>query len=155
MNFTSKIQAAKLPKEDDVARPGDMTVVSGWGRTGENARDDVVGLRATLLPIMDMKICRQLYAKFHYYAITSRMICAGYLEGGKVHSIGHWLKKSFFRSTGLDSCYGDSGGPMFRESDEVVIGLVSWGSGCARQLTPGFYTNIASVRKWIRGIAGV
>lgn len=66
------------------------------------------------------------------------MICAGYAKGGK------------------DSCQGDSGGPLVN-SDDVLIGIVSWGIGCAKQNYPGIYTNVAehSVRNFIKEHTGV
>lgn len=56
---------------------------------------------------------------------------------------------------GKDSCAGDSGGPLVRESDKVLIGLVSWGHGCALPLNPGVYVDVVSVRRWIRNVTGL
>jgi trypsin len=58
------------------------------------------------------------------------MICAGLTEGGK------------------DSCQGDSGGPIV-DADNVLIGTVSWGEGCAAAGKPGVYAHVASLLDYI------
>jgi trypsin len=42
---------------------------------------------------------------------------------------------------------GDSGGPMYYSN--VLIGIVSWGKGCANGTFPGVSTNVASYSDWI------
>nr|CAI5862571.1 unnamed protein product [Callosobruchus analis] len=76
----------------------------------------------TEVPILDQSTCVQSYGKSK---ITERMLCAGYLEGGK------------------DACQGDSGGPLVVAG--VQVGIVSWGYGCARHGYPGIYTNVAAI----------
>ena len=68
------------------------------------------------------------------HTVTSNMICAGYLNGGR------------------DSCYGDSGGPLMVLSDEspVIYGSVSFGYGCAQPNAPGVYTRVANYIDWIQ-----
>lgn len=54
-----------------------------------------------------------------------------------------------------DTCQGDSGGPVYaRDMNNAihVIGLTSWGSGCAFDHYPGFYTNVCFYRNWIKTI---
>lgn len=46
---------------------------------------------------------------------------------------------------------GDSGGPIVSEA--VLIGVVSWGLGCARGNFPGVYTRLAHpvISEWLSG----
>jgi len=59
--------------------------------------------------------------------------CAGYEEGG------------------VDACQGDSGGPIFEilGNDIAQYGIVSYGTGCAREGYPGVYTSVFSLKSWI------
>jgi secreted trypsin-like serine protease len=56
-------------------------------------------------------------------------------------------------SPGKDSCNGDSGGPLILTHGEpVLVGVVSWGKGCAEPGNPGYYIRIdrAHYLDWIR-----
>jgi trypsin len=63
--------------------------------------------------------------------VTGNMICAG-------------------GESGIDSCSGDSGGPLYEGSGNSAIqhGIVSWGIGCDTG-EPGVYTRVANYRNWI------
>ncbi len=53
----------------------------------------------------------------------------------------------------IDTCQGDSGGPlmMFTVSNQwVLVGLTSFGNGCAERSSSGVYTRIAAFEDWIR-----
>ncbi len=44
---------------------------------------------------------------------------------------------------GNDTCTGDSGGPLVREAERpLLVGIVSWGTGCYRQDSAGVYVRI-------------
>lgn len=65
----------------------------------------------------------------------SVMLCAGVDQGGK------------------DSCQGDSGGPLITLNSNLnryeLIGVVSWGWGCAWTGFPGVYTRVWNMKDWI------
>ena len=72
------------------------------------------------------------------------MICAGKLDNdGDGETDG-----------GVDSCQGDSGGPLICdiEGKAALVGVVSWGNGCAFEGYPGICSSPAypSSYKWIR-----
>jgi len=52
-----------------------------------------------------------------------------------------------------DSCIGDSGGPLIKKGansyDDTLVGLVSWGRGCAEDGVPGVYSRISYFYDWI------
>jgi hypothetical protein len=56
--------------------------------------------------------------------------------------------------SGKDSCQGDSGGPLIHlgnnYQDDKLIGIISWGSGCARSGFPGVYSRTSADHAWLR-----
>jgi len=53
-----------------------------------------------------------------------------------------------------DACQGDSGGPAVGYANGVpyLLGLVSWGVGCANRSFPGVYTNVTKFNGWVHAI---
>jgi hypothetical protein len=84
-------------------------------------------LMETSLYYVKQSQCRSEYLSFA--DITASMMCA-YAEG-------------------TDACQGDSGGPLYDEQNKVVVGIVSWGYGCAQE-KPGVYSRISYEYQWIR-----
>ena len=52
----------------------------------------------------------------------------------------------------IDSCAGDSGGPLACKDEGgvwYVVGVTSWGVGCARKGLYGVYADVRAMRSWI------
>lgn len=106
--------------------------VAGWGTTEEGGWGPDEPLKVTV-PVVSNTECDSSYPD----QITSGMMCAGTAAGGK------------------DSCQGDSGGPLFSESGGgKLVGVVSWGRGCAQPDVPGVYTRVSSYTAWICATTG-
>ncbi len=57
----------------------------------------------------------------------------------------------------LDTCQGDSGGPLmiFTQSQQwELVGLTSYGIGCAEPNYAGVYTRVAAFQSWIASTTG-
>jgi secreted trypsin-like serine protease len=105
-----------------------QTEVAGWGNMSTTGSDYPNDLREALVPIVDTATCNGFSA--YNGSITSNMLCAGYMVSYK------------------DSCQGDSGGPLM--VDETLVGIVSWGYGCAQTGYPGVYTKVQNYASWIK-----
>lgn len=114
--------------------------VVGWGKTQEGGQSSEV-LMQLMIPVLENEECRRRYASVNRYLAPEQfdeaVLCAGVLAGGK------------------DTCQGDSGGPLM--TSEVVdgqmrfylIGVVSYGVGCARPEIPGVYSSTQYFMDWI------
>jgi secreted trypsin-like serine protease len=112
---------AKLPNGNDTAlyAAGTNATVLGWGRTTEGGARSTV-LRKATVPIIDNAGCSAGYDSYN----ADSMLCAGLPQGG------------------TDACQGDSGGPLV--VDGTLIGVVSWGEGCAEPGKPGVYARVST-----------
>ncbi|MDS0137875.1 MULTISPECIES: serine protease [unclassified Amycolatopsis] len=112
---------AKLPESGDAGlyAKGTQATVLGWGRIADGgARSDY--LRSADVPVVSDSECRTDYDVYD----QRTMVCAGYAEGG------------------VDACQGDSGGPLV--VGDTLIGIVSFGDGCAKANRPGVYTRVST-----------
>ncbi|WP_414167789.1 S1 family peptidase [Streptoverticillium reticulum] len=110
---------------DGAYAPGTSAGVYGWGDMIGNG-NYADGLRASQVFVLEDEQCRRVYPGGQEAVYqSSSMLCAGVLQGGR------------------DACQGDSGGPLV--AGGRLVGLVSWGSGCALPQHPGVYTRISAV----------
>jgi len=118
---------------DDTLLEEDTSIlhVMGFGKTQEHGSLSYL-LREVGLRYINNDSCREEYP---YNVISDRMLCCDSSSEKK------------------DACQGDSGGPLIIKgnstSNDVAVGIVSWGIGCARY--PGVYARISTMHEWISG----
>ncbi|XP_078585935.1 uncharacterized protein LOC144867742 [Branchiostoma floridae x Branchiostoma japonicum] len=120
-----------LPDDDNVFDSNSNCYISGWGTLSEGGYSADT-LQDAQIPLVDWSVCND--ADHYDGRITTRMLCAGYDAGG------------------VDACQGDSGGPLICEDTDnrwYLVGVTSWGEGCARAYRPGIYADVKHFRDWI------
>nr|XP_034836843.1 trypsin-7-like [Maniola hyperantus] len=133
LKFDENVQPVKLAHMEDMV-VGKVVTVTGWGNTKENGPYSNV-LRAVRVPIISKENCQQVPFPYFRGALTPRMFCAGFVEGKK------------------DACQGDSGGPAV--AYDRLLGMVSFGYGCATPGSYGVYSKVAKVRSWIEEVTNL
>jgi V8-like Glu-specific endopeptidase len=108
--------------------------ISGWGTTSEGGSQSAT-LQKASVPVYPDSECYR--GDSTSQSITT--ICAGFNTGG------------------IDSCQGDSGGPLFGQVDGIykLVGITSWGIGCAQAGNPGVYTRVSQYQDWITGVTEI
>ncbi|XP_016937131.2 serine protease easter [Drosophila suzukii] len=117
---------------------GSAADVSGWGKTESSGSSRIK--RKAMLTIQAQDQCQEAFSKDSNIVLTEGQMCAG----GEI---------------GVDSCSGDSGGPLTVEASTVqgdryvyLAGVVSIGRDhCGKALISGVYTRVSSYLGWIEG----
>ncbi|XP_032527749.2 proclotting enzyme [Danaus plexippus] len=130
VTFTKNIRPVCLPGGAR-AYSGLIATVIGWGSLRESGPQPSI-LQEVSIPIWSNNECRLKYGSAAPGGIVDHMLCAG--------------------KASMDSCSGDSGGPLMvnEGSRWTQVGVVSWGIGCGKGQYPGVYTRITSFLPWIQ-----
>ncbi|XP_056343653.1 enteropeptidase isoform X2 [Oenanthe melanoleuca] len=132
VQYTDYIQPICLPEKNQQFLPGINCSIAGWGGISSEGPTSNV-LQEAEVPLLSNEKCQQWMPK---YNITENMLCAGYDMGG------------------IDSCQGDSGGPLTSEDGDkwFLVGVTSFGEGCALPQRPGVYVRVTMFVDWIKNI---
>jgi trypsin len=131
-----KIEPSTLPpidlnSDNSIPVDGQDLTVIGFGAVYEGG-DIYDTLQKTTLQAMSYEECSTDTLLANYEIDETSMLCASVDDASS------------------DSCQGDSGGPLFDEGTRTLMGVVSWGLGCARPNSPGVYARVSGNIDWIR-----
>ncbi|XP_064262301.1 acrosin-like [Passer domesticus] len=108
--------------------------VAGWRATPESAPSPRLVLQEAKVRLIDVQLCNS--SRWYGGAVHPQDLCAGYPRGG------------------IDTCQGDIGGPLVCKDNTGdyfwLVGLASWGKGCAGAKRPGVFTSTQHFHTWIQ-----
>ena len=114
-----------------------VATVAGWGTESEGSQSIPNVLQKVQVPLVPTAVCNA--ADSYNGQVGQTQLCAGYAQGGK------------------DACQGDSGGPLVlndANGTPKLIGVVSWGEGCAEASKYGVYSKVSAGAAWIQSVIG-
>ncbi|NXB09279.1 ACRO protein, partial [Cnemophilus loriae] len=110
--------------------------VAGWGATTARSQDSSDRLQEAKVQFIDVQLCNS--SRWYAGEIHTYNFCAGAANTTLIVSA---------------PLQGDSGGPLMCQDNNAdywwVIGITSWGKGCARARRPGVYTSTQYFYNWI------
>ncbi|KAJ8736122.1 hypothetical protein PYW08_006778 [Mythimna loreyi] len=127
-SFNNNVRAAAIAGANYHLADNQVVWAAGWGATSEGGSSSEQ-LRHVELRSINQATCRNNYAT-RGIAINDNMLCSGWPNGGR------------------DQCQGDSGGPLYHNG--IVVGVCSFGVGCAQARFPGVNARVSRYVSWIQ-----
>jgi len=127
VTFSSSVRPVCLPSDKTKTYEGEVATVTGWGTLSSG------GSQPDVLMEVDVTVTTNDFCNGVYDGdINALHICA--MDAGK------------------DSCQGDSGGPLIVQENGrwTLVGVVSFGNGCAVPGVPGVYARVTQRFDWIK-----
>merc|ERR1712130_718766 len=135
VEFSDSVAPVCLPASSSSNYDGATATATGWGTLSSGGSQPSI-LQEVDLTVLTNSQCTQSPNIYSSSQISNSMICAS--------------------GPGKDSCQGDSGGPLVVHglttggSQFDLVGVVSWGYGCAQSNAPGVYSRVTDQLDWVR-----
>jgi secreted trypsin-like serine protease len=128
---TSVYPVISINTDENSPSSGDPLTTMGWGQTIPGSSTSMPNrLNEVEVTAVSQSACKSMYGGY----LQDNMFCA--------------------MDPGQDACQGDSGGPIIERgsdaSSDVLMGVVSWGYGCASATHAGVYSRLSHNYRWIR-----
>jgi len=138
---TSSVSPVRINNRRNVPMAEEALTVMGWGVTDEGDSSTASStLRSVNVSSLANTDCEDSTGEYDGDSVSY----AGYIVDNMMCAHG----------IGVDACQGDSGGPLIRmgnaTGEDVQVGVVSSGLGCALDSFPGVYARISAEYDWIR-----
>ncbi|KAH9644576.1 hypothetical protein HF086_009151 [Spodoptera exigua] len=130
--FNNNVRAASIAGANYFPADNQPVWAAGWGDTYSGSTAGSEQLRHVQVVVINQNTCRNQYANT-IYSITDNMLCSGWPTGGR------------------DQCQRDSGGPLYHNG--VVVGVCSFGMGCADANYAGVNARVSRYTSWIQANA--
>ncbi len=141
LQLQTDAQAPPAMLDTQAVALNDVAYITGWGLLrAQNASQPTLKpavLQGAYIYMIPGETCRDFSALVGN-EVDGSQLCAGVPAGG------------------VDTCQGDSGGPLYRVPADgsaqglTLVGITSWGIGCAEAGNPGVYTLVSAYSTWIR-----
>ncbi|XP_018359333.1 PREDICTED: trypsin-3-like [Trachymyrmex cornetzi] len=123
--FGEKLLPIGLP-ENEKLQDGTHCVVTGWNRTRGTSSPSGAQLATAAVAIVNQRTCEAMMPS--YKPLSEDMLCANATRPS-------------------ERCQGDLGAPLV--SEQMLIGILSYGLGCETRIHPDVYTRVSSYLSWI------
>lgn len=134
LRLKEHVTVTKTVKPINLARKeppvGSEVFATGWGKLDFEHPDSLIPiyLQGVTLKVSSKEECKKIFKDIQN--VQDENLCAYRL--------------------GKDTCVGDSGGPLAYKGE--LLGIVSWGVGCANKGYPGVYASIPAFYDWIQNV---
>ncbi|CAH0695424.1 unnamed protein product [Spodoptera exigua] len=125
--YNNNVRAASIAGSNYNVADNQAVWAAGWGDTYSGSGAGSEQLRHVQLMTINQNTCRSNYASS--FSVTDNMMCSGWPNGGR------------------DQCQRDSGGPLYHNG--IVVGVCSFGIGCADARYPGINVRVSRYTSWI------
>lgn len=155
---TMDLPFVKLNKDSNFPRVGESVTTMGWG---DMTIDYITEITPDVLMSVDIHVISNeacanssgihVWQEYENGTILTDSVNASY----SVNITDNMLCAA---DIAQDSCQGDSGGPLVIQggngdgTDDVLVGVVSWGVGCGSPDFPGVYARISPSYAWINNV---
>ncbi|KAL7520077.1 hypothetical protein ACHAWX_004823 [Stephanocyclus meneghinianus] len=155
---TMELPFVKLNTDVDRPRVGESVTAMGWG---DMTIDDLNKRYPDVLMTVDIHvISNEACANSSGIYISQEYKNGTILTHTDYQTFTENITDNMLCAEALakDTCQGDSGGPLVIQgsngdgTDDILVGVVSWGVGCGLPDFPGVYARISQSYAWINNV---